>query len=409
MDFSLGYTKEQEEFAKEVRGWLDSNVPEDLVSPRDTRKMSYEQWQKRRELGRKLGEKGWLWPEQPREYGGGSLDADHSFVLRQELAERYLGLPPYSNFGELAVPAILAGGSEEQKKCFLPPILKGEAVTWQLLTEPEAGTDQGNQQTNAFRSVREKDYFIVNGQKIFVGGLYPPPDQFLLLSRSDLEAPKYQNLAMFFTPANLLGVTIQPLDIFPLGRLGRVCGPAVDDTGGVKYSVFFDDVRIHESCLLGGERDGWRVANAALTVGHGDSGLVTRNFLLEKFLTQCKSNPNMVKRLDENPQLLDSVVDIYIGAQIERLFSMRNHWLAQSGRRVPYTGMQLLVYSKMSGTGMITDMAEVLGPYAFIDDAEWGLDEGIFEVGQRCGVCLAPGGPPEGQKIVMSRALGIGR
>jgi hypothetical protein len=54
MDFSLDYTDEQEEFAKEVREWLDENVPKDLESPRDILKMSYEQWQKRREIGRKL-------------------------------------------------------------------------------------------------------------------------------------------------------------------------------------------------------------------------------------------------------------------------------------------------------------------------------------------------------------------
>ncbi|MFC1989549.1 acyl-CoA dehydrogenase family protein, partial [Chloroflexota bacterium] len=94
MDFSLEYTKKQEEFAQEVREWLDDNVPTDLASPRDILKMTCEQWQKRRELGHKLGEKGWLYPEYPAKYGGGGLKADYSFVVRTELAERHLGLPP---------------------------------------------------------------------------------------------------------------------------------------------------------------------------------------------------------------------------------------------------------------------------------------------------------------------------
>ena len=416
MDFSLEYTKEQEEFAKEVRAWLDENVPKDLVSPWDPLKLSYEQWQKRRELGRKLGEKGWLFPGYPRQYGGGGLGADHSFVLYEELAKRGLGLPPYYTTSRLAIPAILKYGTEEQKKRFLPPILKDGAVCWQLFTEPEAGTDEANQQTNALRHVREKDYFIVNGSKIFIGSLHPPlPDYIWLLTRSDLEAPRHQNLAMFLAPPDLPGITYQPLDLFGGGGAGYSRTPL--SSPARKSSAFLDDVRIHESYLIGGEREGWEVTTATLLVEHGDrsesgaegGGGVESNMTAQKFLEQCRSNPNIVKRLRENPQLLNSVVDIYIGAQIQRLFSMRNVWLPGSGRRVPYAGPQLQLYLKMFGARITTDMARVLGPYALTDDAEWGVEEGIFEVAQRGGMILAPTGTPEAQKIVISRALRIGR
>ena len=68
-----------------------------------------------------------------------------------------------------------------------------------------------------------------------------------------------------------------------------------------------------------------------------------------------------------------------------------------------------MVYSKMFATRLIANMAEVLGPYNFTDDVEWGLEEDIFEVGQRGGLCLAPAGTPEAMKIIISRALAIGR
>ena len=420
MDFSLDYTREQAEFAREVRAWLDENVPDDMVNQRDTLKMSREQWQKRREFGRKLGEKGWLYPGYPQQYGGGGLDVDHRFVLYEEMAERHLGLPPYYDSGRLAAPTILICGTEEQKERLLPPILKGEAVTWQLFTEPEAGTDEANQQTNALRHVRESEYFIVNGQKIFVGGVHAPPEQFLLLTRSDLEAPRHQNLAMFVAPANLPGVTIQPLDLFPAGTFSQVCGYSADGAPAVKHSVFLDDVKIHESYLIGGESDGWKVTNATLLVEHGDRGSggsggaesgggIERDLVAERFLEQCRTSPNVIRRLKENPQLLDSVVDVYIGAQIERLFAMRNAWLPRSGKRAPYAGPQLIVYQKMFGIQLAASAARVLGPYAFTDDAEWGLDEDLFEVSQRSGVCFAPGGTPEALKIVISRGLAIGR
>jgi len=416
MDFSLEYDEAQEEFAMEVRKWLDENVPRDLVRPRDPIKMSYEQWQKRRELARKLGKKGWLYPTYPREYGGGGLDSHHSVVLQRELSERGIGLPPHYDSGVLAAPAILAVGTEEQKKRFLPPILKGEAVSWQLFTEPEAGTDEANQQTNALRHEREGEYFVINGQKIFVGGLYAPPKQFLLLTRSDLEAPRHQNLAMFLAPADLPGITIQPLDLFNPGTFGQVSGPAVT-APTVKHTVFFDDVRVHESCLIGGDHDGWRVTGATLAVEHGEVGReavsggggrsawLPRNIVVEGLLEQCKSNPEINRRLKDNPQLVDTLVGVYIGAQIERLYAIRN----AGGKGGRYGGPQSMIYQKMFGDRLAAGMARILGPYALTNDSAWHLNEDIFEVAERCGTCFAPGGTPEAMKIVISRALSIGR
>lgn len=405
MDFSLEYTAEQEEFAKTVREWLKVNAPTGLVSIRDTVKMDQEQWQKRREFTRKLGQQGWLYPGYPRVYGGGGLDADHRFVLTQELASLGLGLPPLYDTGVLAAPAVMAYGTEEQKKRFLPLIFKGEVLTWQLFTEPEAGTDEANQQTNALRSVREKDYFIVNGQKIFVGSFPSKPEQLYLLTRSDLKAPRHQNLSSFLIPADLAGITVQPLDLFPLSTFASVSGPTAANIAGVKHSVFFDDVRIHESHLIGRDGEGWKVTNATLEVEHAGGAGIHRNYVTERFLDRCRQDSNMLSRLRENPQLLDSVVEIYVGTQLERLFSMRN----AAGKGGRYGGPQLSVYSKMFGTRAIAAMAQVLGPCTFTEDLSWGLDEDIFEVAQRCGICLAPGGTPEALKIGIARALAIGR
>ena len=132
MDFDLEveYSPEQEEFRKEVRQWLDENVPKDLYSPRDPIKATYEQWLQRRELGRQLGKKGWLFPTFPKEYGGGSLNGELAFVLREELGARRIGQVPYHDAGGgLGAPVVLAFGTEEQKKQLLPPILTGEAAT----------------------------------------------------------------------------------------------------------------------------------------------------------------------------------------------------------------------------------------------------------------------------------------
>jgi alkylation response protein AidB-like acyl-CoA dehydrogenase len=358
-----------------------------------------------------MGQKGWLYPAYPEEYGGGGLDMERCFVLSQELAERELAIPPLYDTGILAAPAVMACGTEEQKQRFLPPIFRGEVLTWQLFTEPEAGTDEANQQTNALRADRDGEYFIINGQKIFVGSYPSAPDQFYLLTRSDPEAPRHHNLAVFVIPADLPGITVQALDLFTPGTFPEMCGPTAANAEAVKHSVFFDDVRVHESYLIGGERDGWKVVNATLEVEHsgGFTSVLGRNYLFDKFIDRCKHDPRIANRLQENPHLLESVVNIYADTQIERLLSLRNAWMSLSHNMAPHAGPQLTVFMKNFGARFIAESAKVLGPYTLTEDAEWGLDDGMFEVGQRAGLCFASGGSPEALKIGMSRALGIGR
>ena len=76
MDFEVTYTPEQEAFRAEVRAWLIDNIPEGLQQPVDPGDLSLEQYQKLRELGRRLGAKGWLYPTYPKQYGGGEMSVD---------------------------------------------------------------------------------------------------------------------------------------------------------------------------------------------------------------------------------------------------------------------------------------------------------------------------------------------
>ena len=160
MDFEPTYTKEQEEFRREVIEWLGQNVPSNLEHPPDPVDLTYEQYKMRRELGRRLGAKGWLWPTAPTEYGGGGLSLDHSVVIEEEMDSYGLTVPPYyDSGGRLGGPSILVWGSEEQKRHFLPMIFRGEIRTWQLLTEPEAGSDLANLQCRAILEGDEFDVF----------------------------------------------------------------------------------------------------------------------------------------------------------------------------------------------------------------------------------------------------------
>ncbi len=280
MDFEPTYTPEQEEFRQEVRGWLAENVSPDIAHPPDSINITEEQYQLRRGLGRKLGEKGWLWATAPEEYGGGGLSLDHAVVIEEEVDSYGLTVPPYyDSGGRLGGASIMVWGTEEQKQTFLPPIFRGEVRTWQLLTEPEAGSDLANAKMSA---ERDGDDYVINGQKIYVGSSLGC-DYMWTITCTDNEAPRHQNLGWFMIPATLPGITIQPMELL-------ISGGESGAGSGVKNTVFFDNVRVPAFNLIGGENEGWKVATTHLELEHGTGGRIARNWLVDHLFEYCREN-----------------------------------------------------------------------------------------------------------------------
>ena len=168
MDFEVTYTEEQQQFRREVRAWLETNVPADVQRTPTSPEDNYQRYLELRAFGRKLGAKGWLYPTAPAKYGGGGLDVDYAIILEEEVDRLDLSLPPYyDSGGRLGSASILVWGTEKQRQAFLPAIYHGEVRTWQLLTEPGAGSDlAGVRMTTA---ARDGDEYVIKGQKIFVG------------------------------------------------------------------------------------------------------------------------------------------------------------------------------------------------------------------------------------------------
>lgn len=399
MDFSLEYTQEQLEFQIEVREWLEANAPRDIAPLIDPAQISYPDWKKRRAFAMELGRKGWYAPTFPRKYGGGGLSVGHRIVLEQELDRFDFGLPPHYDLGiQLVAPAITAIGSEEQKKQFLPPILKGEVVTWQLFTEADAGSDLASLKTEA---LRDGDDYVVNGQKIFVGA-YHTGDQFWLLTRTDPKGPRHKNLSMFLAPSNLPGISIHPLNLIAAGGDPR-------RSPGIKQIISFDNVRVPASNLIGEENKGWQVANATLDVEHGGAGDIMGNRMVATFLEYVHNNPHLAQKVNADPILADVVVQVYLKGEIQRLLGLRNYWMNHAKKRMTYEGAQFSLYSKVFGLWLAGEIQKVIGPYAITADPQWAPAEGSYEVQQRAAIVTSPGGTPEIQKVIMARMLKIGR
>jgi len=395
MEFAMTYTADQEAFRKEVHSFLETLIPLLKINT-GPGAGTFEEWQKRREIGRKLGEKGWLWPTMPTEYGGGGLTGDHAIILHEEMERYELSSHPYYDSGAtVGSAAVLVWGNEEQKKVFLPPMFKGEVVTWQLLTEPEAGSDLASVKTLA---IRDGDDYVINGHKTFVGSSHGV-DQLWTIVMTDPKAPRHENTSWFVIPAHAPGITIMPLDL-----LGS-------DNEGHKNSVFFDNVRVPAFNLVGGENKGWKVASTHLEVEHGGGGRVAgRNPLWERLSSYCKTSNLDGDAISSSQDARDTLVEEFVDMEVSRLFGTRNFFLVSAKKARSYGGSQSSYWGKMAGLRRTGLNGQLLGYYALLIDATYAPCEGYVETQQRGGiVAVHPAGTADVQKLIIARRIGIGR
>jgi alkylation response protein AidB-like acyl-CoA dehydrogenase len=246
MDFTL--TPEQQSFRDEVRAWLAQNLPRGWIERLRTgsdvpRPEAYEflrGWQ------RKMYEAGFVGLTWPKEYGGRGLTFMEEMILHEEMALHRA--PPVLNILAIGMagPTIIAYGTEEQKKRYPAKMLSCEEIWCQGYSEPNAGSDLAALQT---RAAKDGEYYVVNGQKVWTS-LAHVSDWMMLLARTDPDAPKHKGITYFLLDMKTPGITVKPLKQI---------------TGDDEFNeVYFDNVRVHESQILGGLNNGWAVGLTTL-------------------------------------------------------------------------------------------------------------------------------------------------
>jgi acyl-CoA dehydrogenase len=229
---------------------LDENCPESLKGSREVvwgggTKQPLKDPDKRRYFEAML-EKGWTVPHWPTEYGGGGLDPDEHFALRQAMMD--VGAPaPLAGMGTTMIgPTLLEYGTPEQKSRHLPKIVSGELRWCQGYSEPGAGSDLASLKTKA---EDKGDYFLINGQKIWTSGANFA-DWIFCLVRTDFDAPKHEGISFVLFSMDQPGVTVKPI------RLISGASPFCE--------CFFDDARALKEDLVGKPNRGWTVAKRLL-------------------------------------------------------------------------------------------------------------------------------------------------
>jgi alkylation response protein AidB-like acyl-CoA dehydrogenase len=338
----LNYSAEDLAFRDEVRDWLQASLPDDLRK----KVIDYQELGRDDLLGwhRILAKKGWIAPEWPVEWGGQNWSVVQRYIFEEECA--YAGCPPLIPFGlKMCAPVLLRFGTEEQKQRFLPGIYNGDVFWCQGYSEPGSGSDLASLKTTA---VRQGDYYIVNGQKIWTTWGHHA-DWIFCLVRTDQGAKKQEGISFLLFDMRTLGITVRPLILM--------------DGAHEVNEVFFDDVKVPAENLVHRENDGWTVAKYLL--GHermGTGGIGGSKRELAKLKVLANKEMRNGKPLLEDPRFRDKVSRVEVELMALEITNLR--FLDQlRGGRAPGAEVSLL---KIKGTEIqqaLTELlVEVMGP-----------------------------------------------
>jgi alkylation response protein AidB-like acyl-CoA dehydrogenase len=337
----LAFTPAEEAFRAELRAWLRAQVPGGHEPDTLAAEVAFlRDWQRQLHAG------GWVGIHWPREYGGRGASVVEHYIFQEEIAAARA--PEIINrIGvNLVGPTLIAHGTDEQKRRFLPAILPAEELWCQLFSEPGAGSDLTALRT---RAERRGDGWVVNGQKVWTS--YAQFARWgILLARTDPGARKAAGISYFVCDMQAPGVTVRPLRQM---------------TGSEEFNeVFLEDVFIPHAHLVGAENQGWAIANTTLTHERGTSPrqLVIHRMLLDDLLRLAREGADGAAPRATDPVIRQRLAQHRIEVEITRL----NNWraLTRIQRREPLgpeASFVKLFWSEMSQR-MHDTLMDLLGP-----------------------------------------------
>jgi alkylation response protein AidB-like acyl-CoA dehydrogenase len=395
VDFTL--TPAQEAFREEVRDWLKANIPSDwsgrmMASADVPRPEAYgimRQWQ------RKLYDAGFIGLTWPKEYGGRGLTFLEEMILHQEMA--LAKAPPILNILGVGMggPTIIAYGTEEQKKRYPPKILSCEEIWCQGYSEPNHGSDLAALDT---RAVKDGEYWVINGQKVWTS-LAHIADFMMLLARTDPNVPKHKGITYFLLDMKLPGVTVKPL---------------VQITGDAEFNeVFFDNVRVHESQVLGGVNNGWAVGLTTLMYERLALGFglqVRLRIALDGLIDLARKMDKHGQAITKDPVMRQKIAQLWIDTECLKYTGARAITRLLKGE-MPGPEASTGKMGWVETHQRLQELAmEIEGPYSQLAaGSDWTLDGGLWQYTfLRSRANSIEGGTTEIQKnIIGERVLGL--
>ena len=309
MDFAIA--DDERSFRQEIRDFLATELTQDAVREAQSEERISTAG---REFIRKLGERRWISLTWPKEWGGQDRPAMDRFVLNDELIYAEAPGAVGTNVGGCIVaPTLLMYGTEEQKQEFLPSIARGEVDFALGYTEPDAGSDLAGIQT---RAEWDGEEYIVSGQKLYSTGAHFA-DYHWLAARTDPTRPRHAGISLFIVDLRSPGISIRPLSSM------------MDLRTNV---VFYDNVRVPRSRLIGEENQGFAIMSTALAL---ERMFVTGDLrrVVEELIAHAKRTVRRGRRLFDDQSIRRRLASLTTQVEIARLFSYRVAWQLSDGQR----------------------------------------------------------------------------
>lgn len=336
----LSFSAAEQEFALEVRAWLAENL--DGIPAFATLEDEVEwgrSWQA------KLAAARWIGIHWPEAYGGRGASPVQVAIFNMEYS-RSRAPQPVNRVGiNLAGPTLLAHGSEDQKRRWVPSILDASEIWCQLFSEPEAGSDLAALRT---RAEPVEGGWLLSGQKVWTS--YAQFARWgICLARTDAEASKHRGISYLVVDMEAPGIEIRPL---------------VQITGEAEFNeVFFDEVFVPADHLIGGLNQGWAVANTTLAHERGTNFPFKEQVVHEVYLDELFAAAEASGALDDL-ETADALVQSFVELRVLRLHNWRTLTALSKGREPgPESSWVKLAWTDM--TQHLSDTAlDVCGPAA---------------------------------------------
>jgi len=290
-------------------------------------------------------------------------------ILHEEMA--IAKAPPILNILAIGMagPTIIAYGTDEQKRRYPPKMLSCEEIWCQGYSEPNAGSDLAGLQT---RAVKDGEHWIINGQKVWTS-LAHLSDRMMLLARTDPEAPKHKGITYFLLDMKAPGVTVKPLKQI---------------TGDAEFNeVYFDNVRVHESEILGGLNNGWQVGMTTLMYERLALGFglqVRLRIAVDGLVDLARQSTYHGRPATQDPVVRAKLGRMYADLEVQRYAALRVLSALEKGESPgPASSITKLSYSEFEKR-FYELCQEILGPYGQI--TQGGLEDFTVDVDSSSGV-----------------------
>ena len=378
----IDYTDEQKQLRKELRDYFAKLMtPEVRQKIRNGQEESGETYN---EVIRQMGKDGWLALGFPKEYGGQDKGTVEQLMFFEEAL--LAGAPlPFVTLNTVA-PALMDYGSEEHKKKFLAGIIAGEIHFAIGYTEPSAGTDLAALSTNA---VKDGEYWVINGSKVYTSSA-EGADYIWLAARTTPDS-KHKGITMFIVDTKDPGFSYGALHTF----------------GGMRTNVtYYENVRVHESMVVGEVDKGWGLIMAQLNherVGLAAWGIHGWRLYNETLAWARKEQPNGKRPIDE-PYVQQNLAEVYARLEAQRIMNYRMAYELDQKRLNPALASAVKVYSTEGIIEVVRLLMEAVGPESMIgSNSEAAVLKGDLEREyRRCQINTFGGGINEIQRGIVA-------